>query len=231
VRDAVLWSIPILWPLDLAMLPMRGPRPTLKEESRLTLKIMDDLAIPSMQQTLPMQDPYGLTHRPPSAYNEAPPPMQDQPAPQTYADAAPPDESPMDQQPPDQYAYAAPPPVYAYPPAIIAPPPIVYGYGGGYGGYVGPRASAGFGFGGGYARRMYPPRGYASAPRGYANGGAPRAYGYGGAVRGYGYGAPRQAAQSYARGGAGYGGGAGMMARGGGGYGGGSRGGGGGGRR
>jgi hypothetical protein len=33
VRDAVLWSIPILWPIDLAMLPMRGPRPTLKEET------------------------------------------------------------------------------------------------------------------------------------------------------------------------------------------------------
>ena len=36
-RDIVTWSIPILWPIDLLMLPMRGPRPTLKEETRLTL--------------------------------------------------------------------------------------------------------------------------------------------------------------------------------------------------
>src|SRR5579871_5115970 len=37
-RDIVLWSIPVLWPVDLLMMPMRGPRPTLKEETRLTLK-------------------------------------------------------------------------------------------------------------------------------------------------------------------------------------------------
>jgi len=223
VRDTVLWTIPILWPIDLAMLPMRGPRPTLKEESRLTLKIMDDLAIPPTQeQAPPVQDPYGLLHRSPNAYNDAPPPVQDQPAPQQYADAAPPVDQPMDQPQPDQYAYAPPPPPvvpYAYAP-MIAPPAIVYGYGGVY---VGPRASIGFGYGGGYGRPMYAPRGYASAPRSYGYGGAPRSYGYGGAARGYGYGAPRQAAQGYARGGSS------MMARGGTGYGGaGARGGGGG---
>jgi uncharacterized membrane protein YgcG len=226
VRDTVLWTIPILWPIDLINLPRRGPRPTLKEESRLTLKILDDLEIPPTQpQQLPVQDPYGLMHRSPNSYNDAPPPpMQDQPAPQQYADAAPPmDQQPMEQPQPDQYAYAPPPPPpvapYAYAP-MIAPPPVVYGYGGVY---VGPRVGIGFGYGGAYAPRMYAPRGYAPGPRGYGYGGAPRAYGYGGA-RGYGYGAPRQAAQGgYARGGSG------MMARGGMSYGGGgSRGGGGG---
>ena len=47
VRDAVMWSIPVLWPIDLLMLPMRGPRPTLKEETRMTLKVMDDFAVPN----------------------------------------------------------------------------------------------------------------------------------------------------------------------------------------
>jgi hypothetical protein len=45
-RDIVEWSIPILWPIDLLALPGRGPRPRLKTETRLTLKVMDDLAVP-----------------------------------------------------------------------------------------------------------------------------------------------------------------------------------------
>jgi hypothetical protein len=46
-RDAVLWTIPVLWPIDLLTLPGRGPRPTLKSETYLTVKLMGDLAIPS----------------------------------------------------------------------------------------------------------------------------------------------------------------------------------------
>lgn len=49
VRDIVEWSIPILWPIDLLNLPRRGPRPVLKAETRLTLKIMDDFGIPLEQ--------------------------------------------------------------------------------------------------------------------------------------------------------------------------------------
>ena len=45
-RDAIEWSIPILWPEKIVTLPMRGPRPVLKGESRLTLKLMQDLSIP-----------------------------------------------------------------------------------------------------------------------------------------------------------------------------------------
>jgi hypothetical protein len=51
-RDIVTWCIPVLWPIDLLMLPMRGPRPTLKEETRLTLKVMDDLGVPN-SDTIP----------------------------------------------------------------------------------------------------------------------------------------------------------------------------------
>jgi hypothetical protein len=176
-RDVVMWSIPVLWPVDLLMLPMRGPRPTLKEETRLTLKVMDDLGVPA---TEPQQrDPYGLIQRQPSAYNDMPPPpapeqapypdqsqYQDQ-TPMPVAENYPP---PMQAAPPPAYAYAPPPAYYGYaaPPvyAYIAPPAVRYGYG--YG--VAPGVRYGYG---------------APLARGYAYGGrpapAPR-YAYGAAT-------------------------------------------------
>jgi hypothetical protein len=51
VRDIVEWSIPILWPIDLIALPRRGPRPVLKEETRLRLKVMDDMVVPLTTST------------------------------------------------------------------------------------------------------------------------------------------------------------------------------------
>jgi hypothetical protein len=75
VRDAVEWSIPVLWPIDVLNLPRRGPRVVLKEETRLTLKIMDDLVVPGREQTEaavpyypppnPPRDSYGFTQRTP----------------------------------------------------------------------------------------------------------------------------------------------------------------------
>lgn len=56
VRDVVEWSIPVLWPIDVLNLPRRGPRPVLKAESRLTLKMMDTVLIPDT-----MADPYQPT--------------------------------------------------------------------------------------------------------------------------------------------------------------------------
>jgi hypothetical protein len=46
-RDAVGWAIPVLWPVKLMTLPARGPYPTLKGEVRLTLRLMEDVAIPT----------------------------------------------------------------------------------------------------------------------------------------------------------------------------------------
>ncbi len=198
-RDVVIWSIPILWPIDLLMLPMRGPRPTLKEETRLTLKVMDDLAVP--QTTQPQTDPYGLMHRQPSAEATPPPaPTPDtQPAPETtaYAPADQAQPAPYNDAPPQPalYAYAPPPPVavYAYAPAVIMPAPIayspvvvvsapVYAYA--------PVVA--------YAVAAYPS--VAPPAYGYGYGYAPpRAYGYGGPPRSYGYAGPR-APQGYGSG-------------------------------
>jgi hypothetical protein len=105
VRDTVEWMIPVLWPIDLMNLPRRGPRPVLKEETRLTLKIMDDLVVPNTTPT--PRDPYGFSQRAPISYS-APAP---EPAPVS--------------PPPQPVIYAAPPP----PPA---PTPIVLVLRGGY---------------------------------------------------------------------------------------------------
>jgi len=188
VRDTVLWMIPVLWPIDLINLPRRGPRPTLKAETALTLRIMDDLRVPETPE--PHRDPYGLMQRSPDSYAPQPPsPTQEPDATpdQSYAPAeqqvAPPAESYA-----PQVAYA-PPVAYApmpyYAPAYVPPPVVAYGYG--YGGYaVGMRPGV-YGYGQrGYARPpVYAPRAYAPAVRSYGYGYAGRGFAGGGyAARG-----------------------------------------------
>jgi hypothetical protein len=189
VRDAIEWSIPILWPIDLLMLPMRGPRPTLKAETPLTLKIMDDMVIPVADQPEPQPDSHGLIHRTPTA--EATPPVQDNTNPEVAYDP------PVNDAPPAQMAYAPPPPPVVayyqpYPPMVVGGPGIALGYRSGpYG--MAARSSAY------YSRQMVaPPRmmaynsgpyGYnryrpAAPPRAYASGGGSRGYSSGGGARG-----------------------------------------------
>ena len=50
-RDVVEWMLPPLWPWKVIMLPARGPRPRLKGETVLSLRLMDDVQIPQMAQT------------------------------------------------------------------------------------------------------------------------------------------------------------------------------------
>jgi hypothetical protein len=45
-RDAAEWTIPILWPEKVVTLPLRGPRPALKGERVITLRLLDDLRLP-----------------------------------------------------------------------------------------------------------------------------------------------------------------------------------------
>jgi hypothetical protein len=45
-RDAVLWLVPIFWPVKIFTLPARGPYPALKGETRLSLRLMEDVEVP-----------------------------------------------------------------------------------------------------------------------------------------------------------------------------------------
>jgi len=142
VRDTVEWMIPVLWPIDLINLPRRGPRPVLKAETRLTIKMLDDFGIPTKTE---------VQHQPEliSRYNYADPaPAQQAPAPieRAYAQPAQQQAPPMLQtytQPnatvvvvtnptPQFYGYPPPAAVYPYPPPAAAypypPPPAAYPY-------------------------------------------------------------------------------------------------------
>jgi hypothetical protein len=44
-RDAVLWAIPVFWPVKIFTLPARGPFPAFKGEARLTLRLMEDIEV------------------------------------------------------------------------------------------------------------------------------------------------------------------------------------------
>jgi hypothetical protein len=84
-RDAVEWMIPVLWPIKILTLPARGPYPALKGESRLTMRLMEDVivplpatraAVPSPPWAMPtsyIPSPYGLM-RPASTTTREPAP-------------------------------------------------------------------------------------------------------------------------------------------------------------
>jgi hypothetical protein len=137
VRDIVEWSIPILWPIDLINLPRRGPRPTLKEETRLTLKVMDDIGVPVAEPpALQQETPGGLLRRPaPTDYEppvQTPAPVQQsyiQPPQQQVQPVYAPEPAPQPAPQPVyvQYVYVMPPPpvrVRYYPPPGYYPPPV-----------------------------------------------------------------------------------------------------------
>src|ERR1700685_31382 len=51
-RDVVEWMLPPLWPWKVIMLPARGPRPKLKGETVLELRLMDDVMLPHFASSL-----------------------------------------------------------------------------------------------------------------------------------------------------------------------------------
>jgi hypothetical protein len=91
-RDVVEWLLPPLWPWKVIMLPARGPRPKLKGETVLSLRLMDDVQIPQLAQT------YGpgwhfFGHPQNESYDDARlnaprPQLALRPAPQTAAQAS-----------------------------------------------------------------------------------------------------------------------------------------------
>jgi hypothetical protein len=72
-RDVVEWMIPPLWPWKVVSLPFRGPRPTLKGEEPMQLRLMDDIVIPRTlaQISHPDRPPYASSTQP-SGYRVGP---------------------------------------------------------------------------------------------------------------------------------------------------------------
>ncbi len=65
VRDAVEWAIPILWPVKVLTLPARGPRPNFKGETRIELRLMEDLPLPeSAASSFGRLSPRSSTYQP-----------------------------------------------------------------------------------------------------------------------------------------------------------------------
>jgi hypothetical protein len=96
-RDVVEWMIPPLWPWKVIMLPARGPRPTLKGEEPMQLRLMDDIVVPrnmSAAITVPHNMPASIVvphnvsavashpDRPPYASSNIPKPNVNTAAPQ-----------------------------------------------------------------------------------------------------------------------------------------------------
>lgn len=76
-RDVVEWMIPPLWPWKVLMLPARGPRPTLKGEETLTMRLMEDVTIPRVGPTYNSRDNLRdwrspASYRPAAYYNDSP---------------------------------------------------------------------------------------------------------------------------------------------------------------
>jgi hypothetical protein len=130
-RDTVEWLIPVLWPLDLINLPRRGPYPVLKPETRLTVKLLDDVGIPTKSE---------VQHQPEMIsrfnYADPTPAVQQQPAPVERSYPQPVQQSyapPYPQQNPSVVVVQAqaPAPTYiqqAAPVIVQQPRPVVYGY-------------------------------------------------------------------------------------------------------
>src|SRR5215813_7899660 len=72
-RDVIEWMIPPLWPWKVLMLPARGPRPTLKGEQTLTMRLMEDVTIPRPGAAYNSRDyrPSASSYKPAIYYNDA----------------------------------------------------------------------------------------------------------------------------------------------------------------
>jgi hypothetical protein len=75
-RDALEWAVPVLWPEKVVTLPARGPRPALKGEVRVSLRLLQDVEVPTTgvaSRALPAIG--GSTQLRPSRFNVAATPM------------------------------------------------------------------------------------------------------------------------------------------------------------
>lgn len=76
-RDAILWTVPVFWPIKVLTLPARGPYPALKGENRLSLRLMEDVEVPfptTAKNSVPMPpwtSPSSFRYKSPSLYQPA----------------------------------------------------------------------------------------------------------------------------------------------------------------
>ena len=69
-RDVVEWMIPPLWPIKIITLPFRGPYPALKGETRISLRLMEDVEVPfPVAQNIVPAPPWAGPGIYPSAYH------------------------------------------------------------------------------------------------------------------------------------------------------------------
>lgn len=156
-KDTVMWLIPVLWPIDLINLPRRGPRPVLKAETKLTLKVMDDFGIPTPMENAvrtpalvsrqTTDEPNYQDYQRPApvqrAYAQDPAPVQQQPAYQQPTYQQPSYQAPVQNfyiQPPaqqqapqvqyvqPQVQYVQPQVQYVQPQTVVVQSPPVYNY-------------------------------------------------------------------------------------------------------
>src|SRR6266851_7754395 len=88
-RDTVEWLIPPLWPWKILTLPAKGPRPALKGESQITVRLMDDIDVPRQGSSLrSYQRPPAPASYHSQSFHSKPvaPKNSEQPAPQKPAD-------------------------------------------------------------------------------------------------------------------------------------------------
>ena len=120
VRDTIEWMIPVLWPIDIINLPRRGPRPELKPETRLTVKLLDDVGIPTKTE---VQHQPELISRYNYADNEAP--QQAAPIERNYAQQQPYYQPQYQQPAPVQQSYSQPSPTVIVVQAAAPAPTII----------------------------------------------------------------------------------------------------------
>lgn len=68
-RDVVEWMLPPLWPWKVITLPARGPRPALKGEEPITVRLMDDITVPRLVAAAARSYDRPVSYdRPPASY-------------------------------------------------------------------------------------------------------------------------------------------------------------------
>ena len=111
-RDVAEWMFPPLWPWKVVSLPARGPRPKLKGETALSLRLLDDVQIPQVAQTYGRQS----NLRPQSFRETEPQPQLRQPAIREYP-------SPNMQLPPCARTFGPGWHYFGQPPCVYTPEP------------------------------------------------------------------------------------------------------------